>query len=138
MSSITNSILLLKNAIDDQNSYHPSVKNELVVATLLNPLKLTWFPDTCPPGQVNRLEEITSINNWIIEFNSSYNNVTPRFHRFGVKCGRKFVNGAAVPLHVHQLGRWRQSEPVHDRVHLSDYWRVRLRKSEQKNKGVLG
>ena len=147
MSSITNSILLLKNAIDDQNSYHPSVKNELVVATLLNPPKLTWFPDTGPPppGHVNKMEEITSINNWIIEFNSSYNNVTPRFHRFGVKCGRKFVNGAAVPLHVHQLGRWRQSEPVHDRVHLSDYWRVRLGKSvvtffesEQKNNGSSG
>ena len=34
---------------------------------------------------------------------------------------------------------------MHDRVHLSDYWRVRLGKSvvtffesEQKNKGVLG
>lgn len=147
MSSLTNSILKLKNAIDDQNSHHPNVKNELVVATLLNPPKLTWFADTGPPppGHVNRLEEITSINNWIVEFNQGYKNVTPRFHRFGVKSGRKFVNGAAVPLHVHQLGRWRQSEPVHDMVHLSDYWRTRLGKSvvnhfesELKNKGVLG
>ena len=46
MSTLTNSILQLKNSIDEQNSYHPGVKNELVVATLLNPPKLTWFADT--------------------------------------------------------------------------------------------
>ena len=33
MSTLTNSILKLKNSIDEQNSYHPRVKNELVVAT---------------------------------------------------------------------------------------------------------
>ena len=98
-----------------------------------------------PLGHVNRLEEITSINNWITEFNLGYGNETPRFHRFGVRSGRKFVNGRRMPLHAHQLGRWRQSEPVHDMVHLSDYWRIRLAKSvvnhfesEMRNKGVLG
>ena len=71
MATITSSILQLKNTIDDRNSHHPSVKNELVVATLFNPPKLTWFADAGPPppGHVNRLDEITAINNWIVEFN---------------------------------------------------------------------
>ena len=43
--SVTNSILRLKNAIDDQNIHHPDNPNELVVATLPNPPKLTWFDD---------------------------------------------------------------------------------------------
>ena len=27
---------------------------------------------------------------------------------------------------MHQLRQWRQSEPDHDKVHLSDEWRVRM------------
>ena len=71
--------------------------------------------------------------------------VTPRLHRFGVKTCRKFGNGASVPMHVHQLARWSQSKPVHDMVHLSDYWRTRLGatvvhhfESELNQRGVLG
>ena len=144
--TITNSILNLKNIIDEQNQFHPAAKNELVVATILNPPKLTWFSDTGPPppGHTNRLEEIGQLNQWIVEFNLGYGNPTPRFHRFGVKCGRKFVNGASVPLHVHQLKKWRQSEAVGDMVHLNDYWRTRLGaavvhhfESELEKKGVL-
>ena len=144
--TLTNSILQLKNCIDDQNSYHPEIKNELVVATLLNPPKLTWFPDTGPPppGHRNRLQEIREINDWIVEFNRGYGNNTPRFHRFGVKVGRRFVNGKQVPLHVHQLNRWRQTEEVGDMIHLSDFWRIKLGtfvvnhfQGELKNKGVL-
>ena len=128
MTSITNSILNLKQVIDYQNQFHPSMLNELVVGTILNPPKLCWFPDTGPPphGHINRLEEITAINQWIVEFNQGYGNYTPRFHRFGVKSGRKFVNGASVPFHAHQLRRWRQSEAVHDMIHLNDFWRIRL------------
>ena len=43
--SLTNSILRLKNTIDDNNVYHPDMKNELVVATVSNPPKYVWFPD---------------------------------------------------------------------------------------------
>ena len=39
--TLTNSTLNLKNTIDDQNVYHPSTSNELVVSTLLNPPILT-------------------------------------------------------------------------------------------------
>ena len=52
LDSVTNSILQLKNTIDCKNSHHPGVMNELVVATLFNPLKLTWFPDAGPLPQV--------------------------------------------------------------------------------------
>ena len=139
--TVTNSILALKNTIDAQNA-----RNELVVATLLNPPKLTWFPDNGPPptGHINRLEEISAINKWIIEFNQGYGNATPRFHRFGVKYGRRFVNGATAPLTFHKLDRWRESEPIHDKVHLSDVWRAKLGasvvnhfESEMQNKGEL-
>ena len=145
-TSITNSILTLKQTVDLQNQYHPSKQNELVVATILNPPKLCWFPDNGapPPGHRNRLQEITEINKWIVEFNDSYGNLTPRFHRFGVKSGRKFVNGAPTPLHVHQLSKWRQSEEVVDMIHLNDQMRIRLGaavihhfESEAAKKGVL-
>ena len=146
-TSITNSILHLKQVFDAQNQYHPSQQNEFMVATILNPPKLCWFPDTGapPPGHQNRLQEISDINNWIVEFNDSYGNLTPRFHRFGVKSGRKFVDGVPAPLHKHQLHKWRQSEPVHDMIHLNDRMRIRLGaavihhfENEQYMKGVLG
>ena len=128
LTSLTNSILRLKNTIDDQNAYHPDTENKLVVATVLNPPKLTWFSDNGPPppGHVNRLEEIRAINTWITEFNEGYGNTTPRYHRYGVRCGRKFVHGEFVPMHVHQFKKWRQSEEVGDMIHLNDYWRTRL------------
>lgn len=147
MESLTNSILTLKNAIDDQNQYHPATPNELVVSTLLNPPILTWFPDTGEPprGHKNRLDEITRINQWIVEFNEGYGHSTPRFHRFGIRSGRKMVGGVSVPMHVHQLKKWRQTEPVGERLHLNDYWRVRLGgavvkhfQSEMALRGVLG
>ena len=145
-STVTRDILALWHTIEEQNSFHPESPNELVVATLLNPPKLTWFPDTgpSPPGHVNRLDEIRQINDWILEFNREHGHNTPRFHRFGVKVGRRFVNGEQVPLHVHQLRRWRQSEAVGDMVHLNDYWRTRLGasvvnhfKGELDTRGVL-
>ena len=48
------------------------------------------------------------------------------FHRFGVRTGRKYVNGESVPMHKHKFKRWRQSEPVSDMVHLSDTCRIRI------------
>ena len=147
MTSVTNSILHLKNAIDEQNAYHPETPNEFVVATMLNCPKFTWYPDNGPPppGHHNRLAEIRDINQWIIEFNESYGNTTPRYHRYGVRSGRKWVHGEYVPMHVHQFKKWRQSEDVADMVHLNDYWRTRLGgavvsyfQSELDKKGKLG
>ena len=128
VDNITNSILNFKNVVDDQNKMHPAVKNDLVVATLMNPPKATWFKDNgAPPrNHTNYLEQIMAINKWIIEFNESYGNVTPRLHRFGVRCGRKFSHGEYVPLQAHQMNKWRQSEEIAERFHLNDYWRVKL------------
>ena len=126
--SLTNSILHLKNVIDDQNQYHPNTPNELVVATMLNPPILTWFPDNGrPPARhINRIEEIREINQWIIEFNQGYGLATPRFHRFGVRTGRKMVNGVVTQMHVHQFKKWRQTESKEQMLHLNDHWRTRL------------
>ena len=123
----------MKNLIDEQNVYHPDTPNEFVVATVLNCPKLTW------------LDEISALNQWIIEFNQGYGNSTPRYHRYGVRSGRKFLHGEYVPMQVHQFKKWRQSEDIADMVHLNDYWRVRLGgavisyfKSELEKKGKLG
>ena len=128
METLTNSILQLKNTVDENNKYHPEVLNEFVVATLLNPPILAWFPDfgQAPTGHNNRLQELRDINNWIVEFNNSYGNVTPRFHRFGLKTGKYWRNGVMVPYTIHQISQWRQSEPLAEKLHLSDKWRIRL------------
>ena len=119
VDNITNSILNFKNVVDDQKKMHPAVKNDLVVATLMNPPKATWFKDNgVPPrNHTNYLEQIMAINKWIIEFNESYGNVTPRLHRFGVRCGRKFSHGEYVPLQAQQMNKWRQSEEIAERFH---------------------
>ena len=117
------------------------------MSTVLNPPKLTWFPDNGqpPPGHNNRLEEVKAINDWIIEFNDSYGKYTPRFHRFGVKTGRRFVGGTPVAYKVHQWNQWRQTEAMDNMIHLSDEWRIRMGgavvrhfNGELQREGVLG
>ena len=126
--TVTNRILQLKNTVDENNQFHPEVKNELVVGTLLNPPIMTWFNDngTHPLNHSNRLEEILRINNWIVEFNASYNKVTPRLHRFRVKHGKHYVNGVQTAYTVHQFSHWKQVDSVRRMKHLTDYWKIRL------------
>ena len=40
-----------KETVDKQNRYHPSVRNEFVIATILNPPKFTWFVDNQEPPE---------------------------------------------------------------------------------------
>ena len=131
MESITNGILRLKNAIDDNNIHRPEVKNELVVTALLNPPKVVWFSDSGSPpaGHRNRLQEILDINKWIVEFNTGYHMSTPRFHRYGVKHGRYFRNGEVIPYTIHQLSQLQQADTFADRLLLTDYWRIKLRQA---------
>ena len=126
--SLTNSILRLKNSIDDNNAYHPNFKNEFVVATVSNSPKYVWFPDAgpMPSGHPNKLEEFMDINRWIVEFNASYGNITPRFHRFGLKNGSYYQNGRTIPYTIHQKSQWRQEHPLHETVLLNDHWRIRM------------
>ena len=127
LTSLTNSILRLKNTIDDQNALHPDTENKLVVATVLNPPKLTWFSDNGPPppGHVNRLEEIRAINTWITEFNEGYGNTTPRFHRYGVRCdtlGESFLTlDPAVTTTVPAPGDIGYSLIVGEYIHTIEY-----------------
>ena len=121
--------LHLKEVVDTQNFYHPHTKNELVIATLLNPPKIVWFPDNGPPPEnhLNLYQEVKELNDWIVLFNSENGKITPRFHRYGVRTAKKFLlDGTQVPFKTHQWNQWRQSEPVHDMLHLNDYWRVRM------------
>ena len=111
----------LKETIDAQNVFHPHAKNELVIATILNPPKLVWLPGNgSPPNNFkNHLKDLKELNSWIKFYNRENGRVcTPAFHRFGVRT----VKG----VQAHQLNQWRQSEPVMDMVHLNDRFRVRM------------
>ena len=119
----------LKEVIDRQNIHHPHAKNELTIATLLNPPKLVWFDGNGPPPSnfTNHLQDLKEINSWIKFFNTQNGRVsTPCFHRFGVRTTKA---STLTSIQTHQLSQWRASEPVHDMVHLSDLWRVRMAKA---------
>ena len=111
----------LKETLDAQNAFHPHRKNELVIATLLNPPKLVWFQGNGPPptNYVNHLADFRELNNWIKFYNTQNGRVTtPSFHRFGVRTNKG--------KQTHHLSQWRQSEPLHDMLHLNDAMRVRM------------
>ena len=119
--TIVERFIHLKETIDAQNVYHPHAKNELVIATILNPPKLVWFDANGPPppNHINQLKDIKEINDWLKTYNKANGRVcTPSFHRFGVRTLRG--------VQSHQLSQWRQSEPISDMVHLNDYWRVKM------------
>ena len=119
-----------KEVVDRQNYYHPRAKNELTVATLLNPPKLAWFPDNgvAPTGHVNRLQELMDINDAILRFNSNNGMMfAPRFHTYGVRNSKKWLgDGSSVPMRTHRWEQWRWSEPVGDMLHLNDSCRIRM------------
>ena len=119
--TIVERFIHLKETIDAQNVYHPHAKNELVIATILNPPKLVWFDANGPPppNHINQLKDIKEINDWLKTYNKANGRVcTPSFHRFGVRTLRG--------VQSHHLSQWRQSEPISDMVHLNDYWRVKM------------
>ena len=119
----------LNEVIERQNAFHPHAKNELTIATVLNPPKLVWFEGNgpCPHNFTNHLQDLKDLNAWIKYFNSQNGRVsTPNFHRFGVRTTKAT---ALTSIQTHQLSQWRASEPVHDMIHLNDFWRVRLAKS---------
>jgi hypothetical protein len=129
-NQIVESIIHFKQTVDKQNMFHPNTRNELVIATVLNPPKFVWFDDNGPPplNHRNMLADIKELNSWIVFYNKENGkDITPRFHRFGVKDGWVIgQDGKRVRTKRHIQSQWRQSEPVRDRMHLSDTWRVRL------------
>ena len=129
--TVVGRFIRLKEVIDEQNLFHAHASNQLTIAALLNPPKLVWFEGNgpAPDDHVNHLGDIKEINAWISNQNSNNGRTyTPRFNRFGVRCGRVWDEGAGsmVKYQQHQMNQWRESEPVHDKLHLNDQWRVRM------------
>ena len=127
---VVESFIHFKDTIDRQNDFHPEVKNELVIATVLNPPKICWFADNGPPphNHINMLADLKEINSWICTYNKwNGKDITPRFHRFGVKDGWELDQaGKRVKVKRHIMSLWLQSEPRAERMHLSDKFRIRL------------
>ena len=127
---IVESFLHFKMMVDRQNSRHPGQKNELVIATILNPPRFVWFKDNGPPPKNHKdmLQDIMELNSWIIFFNNQNGKpVTPRFHRFGIRDTMvKGKDGKKVRVKKHIMAQWDVSEPVVQRMHLSMQFRYRM------------
>ena len=69
--TIVERFIHLKETIYAQNAYHPQAKNELVIASILNPPKLVWFEANGPPppDHNNRYRDIKEINDWLKYYN---------------------------------------------------------------------
>ena len=130
-NSMVEDYIHMKEVVQAQDAYHPNKRNELVIATLLNPPKLVWFAGNGPPPSNfhNHLGEIKELNSWLKFFNTQNGRIcTPSFHRFGVRTTRGRIGGSGpvTSIQSHQFSQWRQSEQTRDMVHLNDRWRVRM------------
>ena len=127
---IVKSFLHFKMIVDRQNDRHPGQENELVIATMLNPPRFVWCKDDGPPPKNHKdmLQDIMELNNWIIFFNKQNGKtVTPRFHRFGIRDSMtRTRDGKKVRVKKHIMTHWDVSEPVLQRMHLSEQVRHRL------------
>ena len=129
---IVESFLHFKMVVDRQNTCHPDKKNELVIATMLNPPRFVWFKDNGPPPRNHKdmLKDIMELNSWIIFFNKENGKtITPRFHRFGIRDSMtrtKDGDGKKVRVKKHIMAQWDCSEPVLQRMHLSEQVRHRM------------
>ena len=125
VTDLIESFLHFKQTVDHQNS-----KNELVIATMLNPPSLVWFKDNGgqPRNHKNLLTEIMEANSWIIKFNEQNGKLyTPRFHRFGVRDGWSIdADGKRNRVKRHNFSQWSDKDPVRSRFLLSGQTRVSL------------
>ena len=58
---VVESFLHFKNTVDKQNDFHPEIKNEFVIATVLNPPNICWFADN-GPAAANNTNMIADLN----------------------------------------------------------------------------
>ena len=121
--SVRDQIRRFEFNVNYQNKYHPGLKNEFSVATLLNPPKMVWFEDNgpTPPNHIDRQDEIVLINDWLDVFNrQNGRQCVPRFNTLGTGTDRVFK--------THRWNEWRQSEPRDGMLHLSNKNRVKMGK----------
>ena len=77
---------------------------------------------------MNKLAEIKELNSWIVYYNNlNGKNITPRFHRFGVRDGWTMdKEGKRVRVKKHIQVQWNMQEPILQRVHLTPQVRVKM------------
>ena len=112
--AVVESFLHFKNTVDKQNDFHPEIKNKFVIVTVLNPPKICLFADNgpAPANRTNMLADLKEINSLIVNYNKwNGNDITSRFHRFGVKDGCEMDQaGNRVKVKRHIMLQWLQSD----------------------------
>ena len=127
--SVTTQFKRFEVNVSYQNKFHLGKSSSFAVAPLLLPPKLAWFPDNepCPPGYVNRKDELTRINEWIGTFNRKHGiNQVPAFNIMGIRSNKRKVGREEVVFKTHRWNFWRASEAVDDKLHLVDKERVKM------------
>ena len=106
-------------------NYHPGHQNELIATPILMAPKHNG--DT-PLGYINRLVELTELNDGIKEFNqNNYVDAPPRFQTYGVRKTTKVLkDGSKWDFQTHRWNEWRQSEARADKLNLVDKQRVKM------------
>ena len=145
--SLTRDIKRFQDNVSHQNNFHPGKSNSFAVAPLLPAPKLVWYTDNGPTSStyVNRIEEMTRINEWIQTFNMKNGiHQVPRFHTMGIRTSKRKVEGKMVTFKTHRWNEWRASEQVEDKLHVVDKVRVKMGKyvlkyfqAEREMKGPL-
>ena len=78
-------------------------------SALLPAHKLVWYPDNGPTSTsyVNRLDEMTRLNEWVQTFNMKNGiDQVSRFRTFGIRSYKKKVEGQEVVFKTHRWNEW--------------------------------
>ena len=123
------------------------MEGSFAVAPLLPAPKLVWFQDNgaTSSSYVNRIDEMTRINEWVQTFNMKNGiNQVPRFHTMGVRSSKKRVDGKKVEFKTHRWNEWRENEQYEDKLHVVDKVCVKMGRyilkyfqAEREQKGPL-
>ena len=78
--SMVEDYIQMKEVIQAQDVHHPSKRNELVIATVLNPPNLVWFAGNGPPPSnfKNHLQDIKDLHVRTRTGSVSMDDVKPR------------------------------------------------------------
>ena len=128
-NSVVQEIKTFWHNVTYQNHVHPGLSNQFTVATMLNPPKMVWLPDDgpIPHGHIDYSDVLSELNSWIDKFNAENNQrCVPRFHTWGTRTTTRMIGGVKQVVKAHRWNEWRQSEPRHDMLHMTDKMRVKM------------